>query len=324
MDRQVQAEDMMAWLADMKNISMFSRTFRHGSVTMTICPILKGIYLVRIEISGSELPLEERYERIGMTTINWCISGRCEFHHSEKSLSYISPNMVCIGKKRRIRSFYYPLGYYSGFELYFIESLINPETERILSLFELDISALGNRFLKFSESFVGMADDALVAEFRELVSLLESGRLGAIRMKTLQIVQRIITDAPVVPITLHGLTREQALLARKTHDMLTADLSAHVPVREIANRLGSSETSLKNFFKEVYGSCISCYMNSLRMEYAAKLLRSTELSVSEISSSVGYANQGHFAELFHKFHGIRPLEYRKKKWCRWRTLPENC
>ena len=100
-------------------------------------------------------------------------------------------------------------------------------------------------------------------------------------------------------------------MARRTHDILTSDLSKHIPVHEIAAELGVSETSLKNYFKEVYGSCISDYMKEKRMKYAADKLQNTSLSILEIANSIGFSNQGRFAKVFHDYYKCKPLEYRR-------------
>ena len=73
----------------------------------------------------------------------------------------------------------------------------------------------------------------------------------------------------------------------------------------------SSETSLKNYFRGVYGQNISVYLREIRLKKAAELFASTNLSVSEVAEQVGYMNQSKFAAVFKKQYGQTPLEYRR-------------
>ena len=108
-------------------------------------------------------------------------------------------------------------------------------------------------------------------------------------------------------------TSAQVEIAKKAEQMLTADLKQHIPIRQIAGRFGVSETSLKNYFRGVYGKNISDYLRDLRMSTAEKLLTETMQSISEIASGVGYTKQGKFAEVFRQRYHMNPLEYRRVK-----------
>ena len=48
-----------------------------------------------------------------------------------------------------------------------------------------------------------------------------------------------------------------------------------------------------------------------RREYAEKLLKSTRLSIQEISNILGYADISHFTRAFKKWVGLTPTIYRK-------------
>ena len=108
-------------------------------------------------------------------------------------------------------------------------------------------------------------------------------------------------------------TSVQVEIAKKAEQMLTADLKKHIPMKEIAQQFGISETSLKNYFRGVYGKNVSDYLRDLRMSVAEKLLVETKLPISEIASQVGYTKQGKFAEVFRQQFQMNPLEYRRKQ-----------
>ena len=92
--------------------------------------------------------------------------------------------------------------------------------------------------------------------------------------------------------------------------MLTFDISKHISMREISEKLNVSETSLKNYFSAMFVMTVSDYMRSIRLKKASDLLKNSGLSISDIASSCGYSNQGRFAKVFKEYYGMLPLEYR--------------
>jgi AraC-like DNA-binding protein len=74
-----------------------------------------------------------------------------------------------------------------------------------------------------------------------------------------------------------------------------------------------SESSLKGYFRAVFGEGVSDHLARLRMEKAAALLREGSLSVLEVSRAVGFANQGKFSEFFANHAECTLREYRRRK-----------
>ncbi len=64
-------------------------------------------------------------------------------------------------------------------------------------------------------------------------------------------------------------------------------------------------------FRKATGQTMQQYHTQLRMNQAAKLLRSTLLPVGEISEMTGYSDMLYFSRCFHKTMGLSPTEYRK-------------
>ena len=107
-------------------------------------------------------------------------------------------------------------------------------------------------------------------------------------------------------------TSSQVAIARETRNILCADLSQNHTARELAERFQIAETSLKNYFRGVFGENLSTFLREARMRRAAELLQSSELRVAEIAAQVGYENQSKFAAVFVRRFGCPPLEYRRR------------
>lgn len=89
----------------------------------------------------------------------------------------------------------------------------------------------------------------------------------------------------------------------KYADRLTLD--------SLASRFATNRTSLNRRFNETYGLSVMAYVNSVRIAVAASLLRNTELSISEIASRTGYADESYFARAFRKKYSVSPGAFRK-------------
>lgn len=71
-------------------------------------------------------------------------------------------------------------------------------------------------------------------------------------------------------------------------------------------------TKLKATFKLIHGCTITEYIQQRRIHQAEHLLGHTQLSIQEISLTVGYKNGSRFSTLFKKYVGLLPSEYRER------------
>ena len=308
MVKRTYSEDIRSALEDDNEIRVIERELPESHHKMTIYPIVRGIYLVSHEIEGFIMPFEKNNSGIPLYTINYCLSGRCEFRKTDDKVSYLSPGIVCIGKKENLSSFYYPLGHYTGYEIYFIESLYDTESLDFLKRFELDRADLFERYTDEDSVFIGKISRE--QDLFKNVATQGCPRLGNVRSNIIRLLQELQFDDALVSFAPNFITPYQRQWANMAHDILIKDLSVHIPVRTISDQFGISETYLKNCFKEVYGLCISEYMTSYRMREAARLLTGTDMSILEIARKIGYTNQGRFAKVFQDHYRMKPLKYR--------------
>ncbi|MBB6672247.1 helix-turn-helix transcriptional regulator [Cohnella nanjingensis] len=78
---------------------------------------------------------------------------------------------------------------------------------------------------------------------------------------------------------------------------------------QIADSLGMNARRLAKTFKQATGMSIADYLNGVRMEKAAELLRSSRLSVNEVLLRVGYENESYFYRMFKNRYGMTPKEF---------------
>ncbi len=89
---------------------------------------------------------------------------------------------------------------------------------------------------------------------------------------------------------------------------LNNDLSNKI----LANVAGVAPEYMSQFFKTLTGISPQEYVEYQRMEKSIELLKTTELSVHEISGSLGFNNTSYFCKRFKMMFGVTPKKMRKE------------
>lgn len=107
------------------------------------------------------------------------------------------------------------------------------------------------------------------------------------------------------------ISAKQMYIAEDIYRCLTEDFSTKYTAAQFAHKYGVSDTTVKKYFKNVYGYGFKEYQTKVRMEWAAEKLATTTMKVGEISDSVGYAKHTKFCKAFKNYYGVTPLVYRR-------------
>lgn len=81
---------------------------------------------------------------------------------------------------------------------------------------------------------------------------------------------------------------------------------------ELSTDLGLSRSYMSSYFKEQTNVNLSTYITNYRIMKSLDLLKSTDLSIQEVSNYVGIHNVNTFIRVFKKYIGETPGSYRKK------------
>lgn len=93
---------------------------------------------------------------------------------------------------------------------------------------------------------------------------------------------------------------------------LDINYAEKIKLQDVAKSFGIHPNYLTRIFHEKYGISPKQYLISLKLKKARRLLTTTELSVSVISSSLGFDDQLAFSKIFKKEFSVSPSEYRKQ------------
>lgn len=282
-----------------------------GTGRMLFYTLLPGMTLAFIWIDAPSWPEADENAGLKPLLLNYCISGRSELLLDDGAYIYLKDNDLAVSVQTAQREYIFPTGHYQGLKFYFDSKLLAKSCSEVLKAFELDLNKLEAAYCTMRKTSVLSVDEPAREILHGLWGLRNAPSLFQMKIDTFRLLHNLIENGRPHVGACRFYTRTQVELAKSVHHLLTANLSKHIPVRMLADSLAVSETSLKNYFKGVYGQNISAYLCHMRMQEAAHLLASSTWPVAEISEQVGYSNQGKFAAVFKKQFGLSPLEYRR-------------
>lgn len=84
----------------------------------------------------------------------------------------------------------------------------------------------------------------------------------------------------------------------------------NISLQKICEKFDITLRSLNRRFKQASGKSPIQYLQQVRIDNAKELLKTSNLSISEIAYSVGYPDNSYFSALFKKIMSLSPKEYR--------------
>lgn len=107
---------------------------------------------------------------------------------------------------------------------------------------------------------------------------------------------------------------ENALLLlpalRRARDLIDRDFAEPLDLDAMAREAGYSRFHFARAFAVTYGETPRAYLTRRRIERAKTLLRTANLSVTEVCFLVGFSSLGSFSTRFRELVGQGPREYR--------------
>lgn len=93
-------------------------------------------------------------------------------------------------------------------------------------------------------------------------------------------------------------------------DYINSHISENILLDDICQACHISRFYLCHTFRKSLGITISDYILSRRISQAKKLLRSTNMSISQIAESCGFSSHSYFSMIFKKETGMSPTKFR--------------
>jgi AraC family transcriptional regulator, regulatory protein of adaptative response / methylphosphotriester-DNA alkyltransferase methyltransferase len=92
--------------------------------------------------------------------------------------------------------------------------------------------------------------------------------------------------------------------------IIEAEYEAKLTLDDVARRVATSRRQLQRAFAEAGETSFRTYLQRIRMDRAADLLRTGDAPVNQVASAVGYRQPAQFAKAFRRHHGTPPSSFR--------------
>ena len=108
---------------------------------------------------------------------------------------------------------------------------------------------------------------------------------------------------------------------RRARDLMDREYARPLDVAELARAALMSTAHFSRQFRAAYGETPYAYLMTRRIERAKALLRSDELSVTEVCLAVGCTSLGSFSARFTQVVGETPTAYRARNHAELVSVP---
>ena len=88
--------------------------------------------------------------------------------------------------------------------------------------------------------------------------------------------------------------------------------NTQIGVDDIAAAIGKSRSTLTRQFKKKTGKTVNEFITESKLRDAKRLLRYSDMTLSEIASYLAFSNQAYFQTVFKQHTDMTPMQYRKK------------
>ncbi len=106
---------------------------------------------------------------------------------------------------------------------------------------------------------------------------------------------------------------ERTLNCKKIKEYLDKNYTEPITLESLSEMVYVSKCYLSHMFKEQTGTSPIKYLTQKRIESACAMLKDTNMSVKEISKTVGYENPLYFSQVFKNVLNMSPLDYRNSQ-----------
>ena len=177
-------------------------------------------------------------------------------------------------------------------------SFIDPDQDNTKGYSFYSYGSDKNQFINFAQ--------LMMREFHEKKPGFEKVCHGLLQVLLVYISRK--QNLSVISDSSFQLSKECALAKR----YIDANYSQNITLDSLAEITHINKFYLAHSFTECIGQSPINYLTDRRLEACKELLTSSNLSVAQVASSVGFSSQSYFSQIFRKKTGMTPRQYRNR------------
>ena len=293
--------------------SVYRIEFEDGYGTMTARSVMSGVTLVFNDFhTAGGFPAESRCP--GLVEINHCRAGRFDCTMPDGRSVWLGPMDFAVSDMGRppVES-HFSRGLYIGISLVIEPAAAGRALSAMLGEGAPDTVELFSSLLSGQRFLVLRSESKIQHIFSELYNVPAGAERAYYKLKTAELLL-FLRDrcGHMRRLALTYCEHSRRDRIREMGERLTENLQMRLSIADLAAEYGVSESTVKKLFRELYGEPPYSYLKRRRMEEAAFLLTSSEMSVTQIAEAVGYQNASKFSSAFRDIYSLTPSEYKRQ------------
>ena len=281
-----------------------------GWGVMESWPVFPGMDLIWFDMSTDcdlTLPADPEHR----LEILCCYEGRCEIQGGHRRYCYMEEGDLAVcSASPDIGLTGFPSGRFRGI---CIRINMNPETRDLPGILRNFSIHLPDLYRAAGRSGILPMTDCTAAKhiFAELREQHHQFRPDFLKLKIIELLLVLsVPENTESDLSFPTLTGYQVSTVKEIRNFMVEHFDEHYTTMDLSARFHFSATSLKQWFRIIYGSSMYAYLKSCRMEIARALLLRTDYSVLQVALYVGYENPSKFSSAFRDETGMTPKQYR--------------
>ena len=235
---------------------------------------------------------------------NVCINGRLE-NHIENEVSYIESEEFVLINPNVVHTSYEVSEDYLGFAVLIPEEYIrmyfeNPDKKQVL--------------LFTKQNYAPHKEEIWRLLYKLYLYSLStaSNRIIGMNSCILSIFTLLLTENEEEEESADTMDALSLKSGSQYTDYVNVHYRENIQLKDVASHFGFTTAYFSKLFYRETGRNFKFYLSNIRLSHAVFLLKSTDLSITEIADRSGFPKLRAFTDLFLKVNGITPKEYRNQ------------
>lgn len=242
--------------------------------------------------------------------IYYLISGQRLYFIKDTAYPIQAGDLVFIGKDELHKTLHLSEPFHERivfhFDDFFIQSLAGGQSSILLNLFQQSSRVLRLPMEEHTHVF---------AHIRRIMEELQHKPIGYVLYLTQAIIDILLVSSRYLqknePVSISNASSIHKTIAEIVR-YLNIHYAESINLSTISKQFFISPNYLSRRFKETTGFSFIDYLNLTRIREAQKLLRETDMKITDIAAKAGFGNFSHFGKTFKKITGISARSYRQK------------
>ncbi|EDP94763.1 AraC family transcriptional regulator [Kordia algicida OT-1] len=136
---------------------------------------------------------------------------------------------------------------------------------------------------------------------------------GMLQVSLSMIVKQYFEDMERIVENSCGLTRKELEVIKDVGEFIKNYPDRQFDINYLKKKTGLTPAKLQTGFKMLFGRTVLSFIKNVRVELAEKLIKNSDLSISEIVYTIGFSSRSYFSKIFKEKYNCSPKEYQDGK-----------